>query len=81
MIRSPARDHGRTLTGMQQLTVPLTAGLRHALDDLADATGRRPEDLALDAVRERLEAERSAVRGVAERLAGAHAELLRRLGE
>jgi predicted transcriptional regulator len=66
---------------MQQLTVPLTTDLRRALDDLADATGLRPEDIALDAVRKRLEEEAAGVRSVAERLAGAHGELLRRLGE
>ncbi|MFE9625569.1 hypothetical protein [Streptomyces sp. NPDC006527] len=66
---------------MQQLTLPLTPGLRDALDDLADATGRSPEDIALDAVRKRLEEEAAGVRAVAERLADAHAELLRRLGE
>ncbi|SHI21252.1 hypothetical protein [Streptomyces sp. 3214.6] len=64
---------------MQPLTLP--PDLSHALDDLADATGRRPEDVALDAVREWLRAEEARVRAVAERLAGAHADLLRRLGE
>ncbi|MFI5796111.1 hypothetical protein [Streptomyces sp. NPDC051677] len=64
---------------MQPLTLP--PDLSHALDDLADATGRRPEDIALDAVRAGLRAEEARVRAVAERLAGAHADLLRRLGE
>ncbi|WP_329217800.1 hypothetical protein OG352_16585 [Streptomyces sp. NBC_01485] len=63
------------------LALPLDPGLRHALDDLADATGRRPEDVALDAVRAGLRVEEARVRAVAERLAGAHAGLLRRLGE
>ncbi|GAB7108731.1 hypothetical protein JCM4814A_70450 [Streptomyces phaeofaciens JCM 4814] len=65
------------------LTLELTAdpALRHALDDLADATGRRPQDLALDAVRAYVRAEEARVREVAEGLAGAHAGLLRRLGE
>jgi predicted transcriptional regulator len=66
---------------MQPLTLPLPPDLGHALEDLADATGRRPQELALDAVRECLRAEEARVRGVAERLAGAHADLLRRLGE
>lgn len=63
------------------LPLPLDPGLRDALDDLADATGRRPQDLALDAVRAYVLAEEARVREVAERLAGAHAGLLRRLGE
>ncbi|MFC9131272.1 hypothetical protein ACFT4A_31140 [Streptomyces sp. NPDC057099] len=40
-----------------------------------------PEDIALDAVLHRLARESSPVRVTAESLAGAHAELLRRLGE
>ncbi|MGW7408296.1 hypothetical protein ACWGI9_32175 [Streptomyces sp. NPDC054833] len=64
-----------------ELTLPLDPVTRQALDDLADAQGRTPEDVALDAVRRHLHDEENAVRVVAERLAGAHAELLRRLGE
>ncbi|MFF4561033.1 hypothetical protein [Streptomyces sp. NPDC001435] len=64
-----------------ELTLPLAPATRQALDDLADAQGRTPEDVALDAVRRHLRDEELAVRAVAERLAGAHAELLRRLGE
>ncbi|MER6786006.1 hypothetical protein [Streptomyces sp. NPDC000658] len=64
---------------MDALSLPPDLG--RALDDLADATGRRPEDIALDAVRDRLRAEEARVRGEAERLALAHADLLRRLGE
>ncbi|MEU3280744.1 hypothetical protein [Streptomyces antibioticus] len=63
------------------LVVPLDPALRHALDDLADATGRRPEDIARDAVEARVRDEEARVRGVAERLARAHAGLLRKLGE
>ncbi|WP_159056202.1 hypothetical protein [Streptomyces sp. DSM 15324] len=63
------------------LEVPLGPGLHRALLDLADATGCPPEDIVLDAVRARLGAEEDRVREVAEGLAGAHAELLRRLGE
>ncbi|SMF08531.1 hypothetical protein [Streptomyces sp. Amel2xC10] len=63
------------------LAVPLDPGLRRALDDLADATGRRPEDIARDAVEAWVRGEEARVREVAERLAGAHAGLLRKLGE
>ncbi|MFF9811885.1 hypothetical protein [Streptomyces sp. NPDC014006] len=66
---------------MQELTVPLGPGLEAALDDLADATGRRPEEIAREAVRGYVDAEAARVRAVGERLAQAHAELLRRLGE
>ncbi|MFI9149967.1 hypothetical protein [Streptomyces sp. NPDC053367] len=66
---------------MYELTVLLPPDLGHALDDLADATGRRPEALELDAVRERLAREAGQVRRAAEVLADAHADLLRRLGE
>ncbi|RSS66778.1 hypothetical protein [Streptomyces sp. WAC06614] len=64
----------------EPLALLLSAPERAELADLADATGRTPEDLALDAVRERLAAERARVGAEAERLAGLHAELLRRLG-
>ncbi|MFI7504155.1 hypothetical protein ACIBVL_37900 [Streptomyces sp. NPDC049687] len=66
---------------MRHLTLTLPPDLGRALADLADATGRRPEDVALDAVHTLLRAEEARVRATAERLAGAHAELLRRLGE
>lgn len=66
---------------MHELTLPLTVDLRQAVDDLADACGRPPEDIARDAVRAYLRAEGAAVRAAAERLASAHADLLRRLGE
>ncbi|WP_409471825.1 hypothetical protein [Streptomyces sp. HC307] len=66
---------------MQELTLRITPDLRQALDDLADACGRRPEDLALEAVRRHLQDEGARVRSTAERLAAAHADLLRRLGE
>ncbi|MGW3018412.1 hypothetical protein [Streptomyces longwoodensis] len=59
---------------------PDSAGLHAALDDLADATGRRPEDLVTEAVAAHLRAEEARVRAVAERLADAHAGLLERLG-
>ncbi|MFH8283933.1 hypothetical protein [Streptomyces antibioticus] len=67
--------------GTPPLAVPLDPALRRALDDLADATGRRPEDIARDAVEAWMRDEEARVRGVAERLARAHAGLLRKLGE
>ncbi|POX49428.1 hypothetical protein C3489_24875 [Streptomyces sp. Ru71] len=66
---------------MDELTLALDPALREALDDLADATGRRPEEVAREAVRRYVGEEAARVRAAAERLAGAHAELLRRLGE
>ncbi|WP_328682988.1 ribbon-helix-helix domain-containing protein [Streptomyces sp. NBC_01261] len=68
-------------TSRHQLHLELDPGLRQALDDLADATGRPPEDLVRDAVGRYLDEEGAAVRAAAERLAVAHADLLRRLGE
>ncbi|MCW8381611.1 hypothetical protein [Streptomyces justiciae] len=65
---------------MDELTLHLPYGLRQELDDLADATGHRPEDIALDAVLHRVAKEASPVRVWAETLADAHADLLRRLG-
>ncbi|MER5430796.1 hypothetical protein [Streptomyces sp. NPDC002588] len=64
---------------MRSFSLPPDLG--ESLADLADATGRLPEDIALDAVRARLREEETRVRDTAERLAGAHGELLRRLGE
>ncbi|MEV0484920.1 hypothetical protein AB0I69_30460 [Streptomyces sp. NPDC050508] len=71
---------------MHQPTSPhlhlgLDPDLRQALDDLADATGRPPEDLVRDAVGRYLDEEGALVRAAAERLAVEHADLLRRLGE
>jgi predicted transcriptional regulator len=66
---------------MDALTLHLPPDLRRELDDLADATGRRPEDIALEAVTLRVAREASPVRVRAEVLAIAHADLLRRLGE
>ncbi|WP_371678357.1 hypothetical protein [Streptomyces sp. NBC_01276] len=65
---------------MYELALPLTDAERADLSDLADATGRTPEELALDAVREHLRAERERVGEAAARLARAHAPLLERLG-
>ncbi|MFF5366589.1 hypothetical protein [Streptomyces sp. NPDC013187] len=66
---------------MSEIVLPLDPALRAALDDLADAQGRAPEDVALDAVRGCLRQETGRVRAVAEGLARRHADLLRRLGE
>jgi predicted transcriptional regulator len=66
---------------MDQLTLQLDPVTRQFLDDLADACGSRPEDIAEEAVRRHLAAEERRVRSVAERLGSAHADLLRRLGE
>ncbi|MEU8459515.1 hypothetical protein [Streptomyces sp. NPDC029003] len=65
-----------TLSGAE-----LSAAERAELRDLADATGRTPEELVLDAVREHLRAERERVGEAAARLARAHAPLLERLGQ
>ncbi|MGW0821503.1 hypothetical protein [Streptomyces sp. NPDC002845] len=66
---------------MTDLTLHLDAATRQALDDLADAQGRTPEEVAREAVRGQLHAEGALVRAHAERLAKTHTELLRRLGE
>lgn len=66
---------------MDELILRLDPALRRELDDLADATGRLPEDIAVDAVLHRLTQDSSQVLVTAQALAGAHAELLRRLGE
>ncbi|MFF7614295.1 hypothetical protein [Streptomyces lavendulae] len=65
---------------MHELNVPLSDAERAELSDLADATGRTPEELALDAVRAHLRAERERVGEAAARLARAHAPLMERLG-
>ncbi|MEU1703831.1 hypothetical protein ABZ478_00290 [Streptomyces sp. NPDC005706] len=66
---------------MHELILSFDPATRQALDDLADASGRPCEELALDAVRRYLREEEAAVRACAERLALSHADLLRRLGE
>ncbi|MEV7526198.1 hypothetical protein [Streptomyces sp. NPDC091371] len=66
---------------MNELIIRLSDAERAELADLADATGQLPEELALDAVRARLRAERARVGAEAERLARQHATLLKRLGE
>ncbi|MFJ1868869.1 hypothetical protein ACIOD1_30220 [Streptomyces sp. NPDC088097] len=65
---------------MNELPTGLSDPERAALVDLADATGRTPEALALDAVRDLLRAERERVGVEAARLARRHAPLLERLG-
>ncbi|MCX4693095.1 hypothetical protein [Streptomyces sp. NBC_01408] len=66
---------------MNELIIRLTAAERAELADLADAVGQRPEDVAREAVRACLRAERQRIGEAAERLAGQHAGLLKRLGE
>ncbi|MYQ94771.1 hypothetical protein GTY20_27520 [Streptomyces sp. SID4946] len=66
---------------MRPLAVHLDPATHQALSDLADAQGRTPEQVVVEAVRRYLATEETAVRETAERLAGAHADLLRRLGE
>ncbi|MBL1105333.1 hypothetical protein JK361_12155 [Streptomyces sp. 5-8] len=61
--------------------LPLDSAARHALSDLADAQGRTVDDVVADAVRRYLQEEERSVREAAARLADAHADLLRRLGE
>ncbi|MEV8557686.1 hypothetical protein AB0478_14730 [Streptomyces sp. NPDC051917] len=66
---------------MPELTLSLDAATRQALDDLADASGRRTDEVVLAAVHRYLREEQAVVRAHAERLARSHADLLRRLGE
>ncbi|QCD60606.1 hypothetical protein CEB94_15990 [Streptomyces hawaiiensis] len=66
---------------VDRLALPLDPALRAALDDLADAQDRTPEEAAPQAVRHHLRQENARVRAAAEGLARHHADLLRRLGE
>ncbi|MER6447468.1 hypothetical protein DEJ51_12255 [Streptomyces venezuelae] len=65
---------------MNELIIRLSDAEREECADLADATGRSPEELALDALRALLRAERGRVGAEAQRLARQHAPLLKRLG-
>ncbi|MFJ3636798.1 hypothetical protein [Streptomyces sp. NPDC090112] len=65
---------------MNELTLHLPAAEHAELADLADATGRTPQEYVLALVRDRMAAEREAVAGHARRLAERHAALLERLG-
>lgn len=65
---------------MNELTIRLSDADRAELADLADAGGHTPEQVALDAVRAHLRAERQRVGEAAGRLAERHAALLKRLG-
>ncbi|MFJ3721012.1 hypothetical protein ACIPYQ_00370 [Streptomyces sp. NPDC090045] len=65
---------------MNELTIRLSDAERAELADLADATGQGPEEVALEAVRAHLRAERQRVGAEALRLARRHAPLLKRLG-
>ncbi|WP_329117949.1 hypothetical protein [Streptomyces sp. NBC_01465] len=73
--------HHQTINLNFNLNLNLTDAESVALADLADAQGRTADDLVQDAVRFHLRAEGERVQAAAERLAGAHADLLRRLGE
>ncbi|OEJ32177.1 hypothetical protein [Streptomyces subrutilus] len=66
---------------MNELIIRLSDAERAELADLADATGHRPEEVGLGAVRAHLRAERQRVGEAAGRLAARHAALLKRLGE
>ncbi|MFF4851676.1 hypothetical protein [Streptomyces sp. NPDC001194] len=66
---------------MDSLIIQLEGGDRAALSDLADASGRAPEDLAREAVLRYLRDERARVAGEAARLAHRHDALLKRLGQ
>ncbi|MYT25136.1 hypothetical protein GTW69_33525 [Streptomyces sp. SID7760] len=65
---------------MDNLIIPLDGSDRAQLADLADATGRAPEDVAREAVRRYLRDERARVGDEAARLAQRHDALLKRLG-
>ncbi|MFE2552398.1 hypothetical protein ACFXGI_28170 [Streptomyces sp. NPDC059355] len=65
---------------MESLIIRLEGGDRADLADLADASGRAPEDVARDAVLRYLRDERARVAGEAARLAQRHDALLKRLG-
>ncbi|MFJ7780354.1 hypothetical protein [Streptomyces yangpuensis] len=65
---------------MNEITIGLPGVERAELGDLADATGRTPEDVVREAVRAHLRAEREKIAEAAGRLADRHAPLLRRLG-
>lgn len=71
----------RTVPAMNELIIRLSAGEQAECADLADAAGRTPEELVLDAVRALLRTERDRVGAEASRLALRHAPLLKRLGE
>ncbi|MFD7084917.1 hypothetical protein [Streptomyces sp. NPDC059918] len=65
---------------MENLIVRLDGGDRAQLADLADASGRTPEDVVREAVRRYLRDERARVGDEAARLAQRHDALLKRLG-
>ncbi|MFK0048163.1 hypothetical protein ACIQU4_29560 [Streptomyces sp. NPDC090741] len=66
---------------MENLIIRLDRGDRAELADLADASGSAPEEVARDAVRQYLRAERARVGSEAARLAQRHDALLKRLGQ
>ncbi|MFF0219301.1 hypothetical protein [Streptomyces vinaceus] len=66
---------------MENLIIRLDSGDRAQLADLADASGRDPEDVVREAVRRYLRDERERVAADAARLAQRHDALLKRLGQ
>ncbi|MFE6848049.1 hypothetical protein [Streptomyces sp. NPDC057686] len=66
---------------MENLIIRLEGADRAALADLADASGRTPEEVAQEAVRQHLRQERARVGGEAARLAQRHHVLLKRLSQ
>jgi len=65
----------------RRMELRLDPALAQALDDLADAQDRLPEEVAEEAVRRYLGEQGAQVRTLATRLADEHADLLKRLGE
>ncbi|WP_328621356.1 hypothetical protein [Streptomyces sp. NBC_00354] len=66
---------------MDNLIIRLEGADRAGLADLADASGRTPEEVAQEAVRQYLQQERARVGSEAARLAQRHQVLLKRLSQ
>ncbi|MFF3862971.1 hypothetical protein [Streptomyces sp. NPDC002209] len=66
---------------MENLIIRLDDADRAGLADLADASGRTPEEVAQEAVRQYLRQERARVGSEAARLAQRHHVLLKRLSQ
>ncbi|MFI6005627.1 hypothetical protein ACIA98_35410 [Streptomyces sp. NPDC051366] len=66
---------------MENLIIRLESADRAGLADLADASGRTPEEVAQEAVRQYLQQERARVGSEAARLAQRHQALLKRLSQ
>lgn len=80
MIENRSNRAGSVPYG-RRMELRLDPALAQALDDLADARDRLPEQVAEEAVRRYLGEEGAHVRTLATRLADEHADLLKRLGE